>query len=103
MNSKVLTLLGFASKAGALIFGAASVTDALKGRRVKGVFYAENISQKSRKEIIFHCDKAGIKAYELKGIDMDMLSAAVGRSCGVLALTDQSFLTPIVSNLTSDI
>ena len=48
MPDKILTLLGFASKAGALRFGASAATEAVKRGLAKGVFFAEDISEKSR-------------------------------------------------------
>lgn len=103
MKDKVCTLLGFASKAGALKYGNAGSTEALRSRAAKCVFFADDISAKSRKEIIFYCEKYDVEWYELKGIDMERLSLAVGRKCGVTALTDNNFKNPIISNLKSDI
>lgn len=99
MNNKVLTLLGFASKAGALAFGAARTAEAVRRHRAKSVFYANDISEKSRKEILFQCEKNGVRAFALNGISMEMLSKGVGRSCAVVAVTDDSFTAPIISNL----
>lgn len=95
--------MGFASKAGALRFGAANSAEAVRRRLAKSVFFAEDISAKSRKEIMFHCEKYNIGAFELKGVDICRLSKAVGKKCGVVALTDDNFKTPLISSLTSDI
>lgn len=103
MNSKVCTLLGFASKAGALKFGFAASVDAVKSRKAKAVFFAEDISEKSRKEILYFCGKYGVDAVRLSGIGMKALGTAVGKNCGVTALTDQNFKTPILNSLTSEI
>lgn len=103
MKDKVCALLGFASKAGALCFGAANAVEAVKRRQANSVFFAEDISAKSRKELAFHCGKYNVGAFELKGIDMQRLSNAVGRKCGVVALTDDNFKTPLISGLTADI
>lgn len=103
MTYKVCALLGFASKAGALRFGAAAAVEAVRRKMAKSVFFAEDISAKSRKEILFHCEKYNVGAFELKGIDICGLSKAVGKKCGVVALTDDNFKTPLISSLTSDI
>ena len=103
MKDKVCALLGFASKAGALRLGAANAIEAVRRRQANCVFFAEDISAKSRKEIAFYCGKYNVGAFELKGIDMQRLSNAVGKKCGVAALTDENFKTPLISNLTSDI
>lgn len=103
MPDKILTLLGFASKAGALRFGASAATEAVKRGLAKGVFFAEDISEKSRKEITFHCEKHGVGAYRLRKTGMDELSGAVGRKCGIVAVLDDNFNTPLVLYLTSEI
>ena len=103
LYNKVLTLLGFASKAGALKFGLAASTEAVKGKKAKAVFFSGDISAKSRKEILYFCDKYGVEAFELRGIDIETLGGAVGRKCGVVAVTDDNFKTPSINHLKSDI
>lgn len=103
MKSKVLTLLGFAAKAGALVFGAQLSVKAVGCGKAKSVFFANDISFKSRKEILFYCEKNKTGAFELKGINMMELGKAVGRKCGVVAVTDSNFGSSIISNLTSDV
>ena len=103
MKSKALTLLGFASKAGKLSYGFAATVEAIKAGKAKGVFFAADISAKSRKEILFYCDRFGVSAYELKSTDMEELSHAVGKKCAVAAVNDSSFALSVISNLTSEI
>ena len=95
--------MGFASKAGTLCYGFAPAVSAIKSGKAKGVFYASNVSAKSRKEIIFYCDKFGVGAYELKNTDMEELSRAVGKKCAVTAVTDASLAGAVISNLTTGI
>ena len=102
LNDKVKALLGFASKSGSLCYGFSDVTQALKKGKVNGVFFACDVSEKSRKEILFYSQKYGVKAYELKGIDMSTLGGAVGRKCSVVGLNNDSFYDPLISNLTSE-
>ena len=52
---------------------------------------------------MFFCDKYAVGAYELKGIGIEELSGAVGKKCGVAALTDDNFKVPLINNLASDI
>ncbi|MBO4693028.1 MAG: ribosomal L7Ae/L30e/S12e/Gadd45 family protein [Clostridia bacterium] len=103
MTDKVGTLLGFAAKSGSLCYGFEKSIAAVSRGLAKGVFFATDISAKSRKEILFHCDRLNIAAYELKDTSMDELSQAVGNRCAVIALTSESFLRPIVSYLTPDV
>ncbi|MBR4761462.1 MAG: ribosomal L7Ae/L30e/S12e/Gadd45 family protein [Clostridia bacterium] len=101
MTDKVCSLLGFAAKAGALRFGFAGATEAVKRRSAKCVLYACDISEKSKKEILFYCDKFGVKALELCKTGMEDLSKYVGRRCGVIAIIHDSFSNPVISYLTS--
>lgn len=98
MTDKVIALLGFAAKSGSLCFGVKDSVSALKSSKAKGVFFAADISAKSRKEIMFYCNKFGAKALELK-FSSEELSLAVGRKCAALAVTNDSFYNPIVTHL----
>ena len=51
MNDKILTLLGFASKSGKLSYGFDAVKTALSQKKSKLVLIANDVSQKSKKEI----------------------------------------------------
>lgn len=96
MNNKLLTLLGFASKAGRLSFGMDSATAALKAKKSKLILICGDISDKSRKEIIFQSEKYNIKSVLLE-FDMQTVSAAVGRSCGILSVNDSKFAEAVTS------
>lgn len=102
LNNKVIALLGFAAKSGALVFGVKDCVSAIKRAQAKGVFFAADISAKSRKEILFHCDKFGVRAYELE-MSSEKLTESVGRKCSAVAIKNSSFSDAIVSYLISDI
>lgn len=91
MNDKFLTLLGFAAKAGKLSYGFDAANGALSKKKSKLVLVACDISPKSKKEILFFCDKAQTQAVVLKAYDMDALSRAVGRKCGIISVNDVMF------------
>lgn len=95
MNNKILTLLGFASKAGKLSFGAASSSDMIKCGKSKLIVISCDISEKSKKEIRFLSDKHGIKQIVLDTVSTSILTNAVGRSCGILSVNDSSFASAI--------
>ena len=99
MKSKILTLLGFATKAGKLSFGAAAAETALYAGKSKIVLVSFEISPKSRKEIAFHSDKCNIRCITLDDIDIMTLSDAVGRKCGVLSVNDSSFAEALTKEL----
>lgn len=103
LNNKLYALLGFAAKSGSLCYGFNDSKRALSRSKAKGIFFANDISAKSRKEIMFQSEKFGVSAYELEGISMEKLSSCIGRRCAVVAVTDNSFVQPIISHLTSDV
>ena len=93
MNSKILTLLGFAAKAGRLSFGMDATVMSIKSRKARLVIIANDVSDKSQKEIRFFAGK--IPVCEL-GCDKQMLSHAVGRQCGILSVNDEGFKDSIL-------
>ena len=96
MNSeKILSLLGFAAKAGKLSFGTHATQFAIESGRAKLVLAAEDISEKSVKELNFKANKKSITVLNLKGISTAELSKRVGKNCGILAVTDQGFADAI--------
>ena len=96
MNSeKILSLLGFAAKAGKLSFGTHATQFAIESGRAKLVLATEDISEKSVKELKFKADKKSITVLNLSGISTAELSKRVGKNCGILAVTDQGFADAI--------
>lgn len=99
MKNKVLTLLGFATKAGKLSFGAAAAETALYSGKSKLVLTSFEISPKTKKEMAFHSNKCNIKCITLDEIDIITLSDAVGRKCGVISVNDSSFAESLTKEL----
>lgn len=97
MNDKILTLLGFASKAAKLSFGFDAVKIALTQSKSKLVLIANDVSQKSKKEISFFSEKFKTKVVVLTNYDMETLSHAVGRKCGIVSVNDASFAEGLLS------
>lgn len=102
MNNKVLTLLGFASKVGRLSFGANETLNSVKSRKAKTVVTACDISAKSLKEISFFGEKENIPVLTLKGIDIENLSKAIGRRCGMVAVNDIGFAEALKEEILND-
>lgn len=90
-NNKILSLLGFAAKAGKLSFGTHATTYAITSKKAKLVCAAEDISEKSVKELKFNASKVGIPVIILKGISTQLVSQRIGKNCGILAVNDQGF------------
>ncbi|MBE6810829.1 MAG: hypothetical protein E7521_07215 [Ruminococcaceae bacterium] len=97
MNDKILTLLGFASKAAKLSFGFDAVKTALTQSKSKLVLIANDVSPKSKKEVLFFSEKFKSKALVLANYDMETLSHAVGRKCGIVSVNDASFAEGLLS------
>ena len=67
--NKVLTLLGFASKAGKLSYGFDAVRTSLSQKKSKLLLLANDISQKSKKEILFFGNKYNVSVIDLEQIE----------------------------------
>lgn len=91
MNNPMLSLLGFASKARRLSFGTHATMYAIDSGKAKLVCAAQDISAKSVKELKFSANKKNIPVIVLDGIDIETLSKAVGKNCGILAVNDDGF------------
>lgn len=101
MNDKVLTLLGFASKAGKLSYGMDAVKASLSQKKSKLVLISKDVSPKSSKEAVFFAEKSKIPVFLLGEHNMETVSHAVGRKCGILSVNDKSFSNSLVSVLNS--
>ncbi len=97
MSDKILTLLGFAAKAGKLSYGFDSVKTALSQKKSKLVLTANDVSPKSQKEVMFFSDKFKTAAMVLNEYDMETVSHAVGRKCGIISVNDSSFADGVLS------
>lgn len=90
-NNQILTLLGFAAKAGKLSFGTHATEWAITVGKARLIVIAEDISGKTVKEIRFKADKKNIPVLVLEGIGSEELSHRVGKSCGIIAVCDTGF------------
>ena len=102
MNNKVLTLLGFASKAGKLSFGMDMSLASVKSGKSFLVVSAFDVSEKSKKEINFHTQNKNVQFIVLTDIDIDTVSKAVGRKCGIISVNDKSFADAIKGGYAND-
>ena len=98
MNNPVLSLLGFAAKAGKLSFGTHASEFSITSKKAKVALVCEDISEKSQKEIKFKAEKQNIPVIILHGIDSATLSARVGKKCGIVTVNDEGFAEAIQKN-----
>lgn len=97
MNDKILALLGFAAKANKLSYGFDAVCATLSQNKSELVLIANDISEKSKKEILFFADKFKTSATVLKNYNMETVSHAVGKKCGIISVNDTSFSKGLIS------
>ena len=97
MNDKILTLLGFATKAGKLSYGFDAVKTALAQSKSKLVLIANDVSPKSKKEVLFYSDKSKTQCMVLDEYNMETVSHAVGHKCGIKSVNDISFSDGLLS------
>ena len=102
MNNKVLTLLGFAAKAGKLCFGFSGSKEAVIRKRSKLLITAHDLSEKTAKEIRFLADKNGVEVLNLKNTGIFQLSNAVGHKCGIISVNDNGFAKAIKEEILND-
>ncbi len=99
MKTKILTLLGFAAKAGKLSFGFDAAVYSAKHKKAKLIVFSEDISPKSQKEIKYYAERYGIEFTVLNGIDIETVSDAVGKRCGIVSVNDCGFADAILETV----
>ena len=92
-------LLGICRKAGKLKLGMDMAKAACGAGEAKAVLAASDVSEKSLKEIRFHCGRNGVKLYAL-GMTMDRMAEVIGKRTGILAVTDAGFAKSFAKGLT---
>lgn len=96
-NDPILSRLGFARKAGKVVFGFQKSKEACQNGKAKLVVVASDVSAKSEKEIRFF---AGDKVSVINlNSTMEELSAALGLRAGIVAVTDKGFATAIAEQI----
>lgn len=77
-NNKILGLLGLAARARNICFGADSVEEELKNKKVKLVVIAEDSSDRTKKKFVSLCEKEKIPICIYENIEN--ISRAIGKS-----------------------
>lgn len=94
--------MGFASKAGKLSYGFSAVLESLNQNKSKLIIAASDLSEKTLKEANFHAEKKKIEVLTLKTADIFVLSKAIGRKCGIVAVNDDGFAKAIKEDFLND-
>ena len=98
-ENKALTLLGFASKAGKLDFGMSKAVEDIKKNKSKLIVTACDVSEKSKKEILFFAHNKSIKVVNFCNVTIEELSIAVGKKCGIISVNENGFADSIFNIL----
>jgi len=99
VNNKATSLLGMARRAGKLDAGFERCSTAIKSGKAKLVIACSDISDKTKKEIRFLCNKQGVQVAEVS-FTLSQLSAAIGFKAGLCAVCDQGFANRLKELLT---
>lgn len=89
-----LSTLGLCRKSGRLIHGFDPVCEELKNpkSKISGVILASDVSDKTRKEMSFFCDKYSVKLSQCE-CTMDEIKTVLSKRTGVLAVLDEGLYT----------
>ncbi len=98
MNTEnILALLGLSARAGKLSKGTHATEFAITSKRARLVLAAEDISEKTVKELRFKADKQNVPVKTLEGITAETLGQRVGKKCGIVAVNDEGFAKALLS------
>lgn len=95
MKNKIFSLLGFAAKSGNLSYGFEKSVEAMKNNKSQLILAAEDVSEKTKKEITFFAQKTNKRHIFPKGITIMSLTDALGKKCGVVSVNDKGFAQAI--------
>lgn len=100
MNN-ILGTLGLCRRAGKTVFGFDAVIDELKSPKGKayGVIMAADLSEKTKKEVLFYCGKYNVPA-ETVNATLDEIGSVMGKRTGVIAILDKGLFNSITNNQT---
>ena len=97
-KSKVISLLGFAQKAGKVTSGEEGVSGAVKSHKAKLVLLAADAAENTKKNYLRQCARHHITCEEL--LTKEELGSGIGKiQRAVLAVTDESFAKAILELL----
>lgn len=95
MNNKILTLFGFCRKSGKLVTGTEKVTQLIKSGKKCLVILAEDISEKTEKELKYFAAKGKAEVIRVP-FNTETVSCAIGIRAGVVATSDDGFCKAIL-------
>lgn len=98
MISKTYGLLGISAKAGKLVSGTDLVLEEMNKARIYLVIIAEDASEKTKKNIVYYCDKNNVKHIFFGTIDE--LSKSIGKNNkAIIGVKDQNLAKAIIDKI----
>lgn len=104
VNSKLLGTLGICRRAGHLTLGFDAVCDLIKQRQAKCILLAADLSEKTKKELLFQGAEQRVPLHCLP-YDKATLAASLGlqKPVGVIATADNGFAKAIAKHIPAEI
>lgn len=97
--SSLMGLLTMARRAGKVKMGMDMTKDAVKNGEAKAVLVADDVSEKSLKEVKYVCKRyGGVEIYSM-GLSMEEIGYDLGKKVGIVALCDKGFAKKISTML----
>lgn len=94
-KTKVLGLLGLATKAGKIAFGIESCKEAILKKKAKLVIVAEDAAKRTRQNVMELCEKENIPCIEFGTIEE--ISKSIGKNNkAVIAIKEKGFSLAII-------
>ncbi len=100
MNNRLATL-GLCRRAGKLVLGFDAVIAEIKApkKKVSGVLLAADLSEKTKKEVRYECEKAGTAVEEIPET-LDDIKQITGKRAGVIAVLDDGLYGSAIKTIT---
>lgn len=94
-NNRFLSLLGLARKANKVALGYDKALESIHRGKCVAVFTAVDLSEKTRRGLIFAAEETNIKVITVSHTVFDITNA-VGQKTGIVAVTDKGFADKLV-------
>lgn len=96
MNSKILSFLGLARRAGQLCLGFDSTAEAIKSGDAILIIFSSDISENSEKKMRRLSSEKNIEAIKIN-YTMEQIGNSIGKIIGIIAVKDRNFAKKLIS------
>jgi ribosomal protein L7Ae-like RNA K-turn-binding protein len=92
-SDNVLSTIGLCKRAGKIITGFDAVVSDIN--KAAGVIITADLSDKTKKEVVYHCGKNGKKLIETR-YTMEEIANLLGKKTGVIAILDKGLFKSLL-------